>query len=63
MAYIKTYGDRLADEKRRVRAAKIRAGQIPGLLEQGSNIVRPEIRALIEQALARRAREGGEQLS
>lgn len=57
MTLIKTPEARLAEEKRRARAAKIRAGQIPGLLERGSRIVRPEIRTLIDEALAKRARE------
>lgn len=57
MAYIKTPECRLADEKRRARAAKIRAGQITGLFEKGSRNVHPEIRTLIDEALAERARK------
>ncbi len=57
MAIIKNPATRVAEEKRRARAAQIRAGQIPGLFERGSKKVRPEIRTLIDEALARRATE------
>lgn len=50
----------LAERKRRATAAQIRAGKVPGLFEQGSKIVRPEIRTLIDEALDKRARESGE---
>ncbi|BDV36523.1 MULTISPECIES: hypothetical protein [Methylocystis] len=60
MTLIKTQAARLAEERRRIRAAKIRAGQIAGLFEKGSRKVRPEIRALIDEALAKRASESGQ---
>jgi hypothetical protein len=46
-------------KKRRATMAQIRAGKVQGLFEQGSKKVRPEIRTLIEEALAKRERESG----
>jgi hypothetical protein len=37
------------------RGKRIRSGDTPGLLEKDTKIIRPEIRALIDAALARRS--------
>jgi hypothetical protein len=47
---------RAAYEQRQKRSARIRSGQTPGLLEKDGKSVRPAVKALIEEALARRAR-------
>jgi hypothetical protein len=36
------------------RCQHIRSGAIPGLLERDSKVIRPEIRAIIDEALAKR---------
>lgn len=36
------------------RGQRIRSGALPGLLESGGKIVRPEIRELIDAAIAKR---------
>jgi hypothetical protein len=46
---------RLAREKRRIRASLVKAGMLPGLFEKGGKVLRPEIRTLIDEALAKNA--------
>jgi hypothetical protein len=36
------------------RGARIRSGETPGLFESGAKKIRPEVRLLIDEALARR---------
>lgn len=38
------------------RAERIRSGSLPGLLENGAKAVRPEIRKMIDAAIAKRGR-------
>ncbi len=40
-----------------IRGARIRSGATPGLFEKDSKTVRPEIRALIDEAVAKRREE------
>jgi len=47
---------RAAYEQRQKRSLRIRAGETPGLLEKDGKSVRPDIKALIDEALARRIR-------
>ena len=45
----------LARTKSQVRRAQIRSGAIDGLFERGGKAIRPEVKALIEAALADRS--------
>jgi hypothetical protein len=47
---------RLAKATRRFRSRQIREGVVQGLLEKGTRTIRPDIRALIDAALAERTR-------
>ncbi len=51
----KRYWRTAADLAKARRRRQIEAGEIPGLFEKGAKTLRPEIRALIEAAVSKRA--------
>lgn len=48
---------RLAKARRQLRAKMVQSGMLPGLFVKGTKTLRPEIKALIDKAVAEKARE------